>query len=551
LYIENGKTLIKFQEKRFLSGPSSKIFTVLAALLLLLIAWPLLARLDFYGTQLGRRLTYPFFQGSSEGLILSEVGLIRSGSSIYNSFRGDLFVSAPYPPAYYYLTAWVSGLFNTPDTSFVPGRIISLVSAVASGLLIAWQVFFFRPPVKSVAPDRSRFILKGLIATLAGLAFMTLPAVMVWSMRVRPDMLMTMLQLAGLALVAEGARRQRYWLVLASAIPFSLAIYTKQTALAGPAAAFIFLAFYYGRDWRKILGWLGVQVLATGLPFIILNLTTDGELYRRLFKYHNLPWLSANFSNYAQLFLQENLGLLLLGTGLVGLLLAAIVVRLRVARFKSTSDRLDSLIEIGRQVPLAVWYFAGSLALLGGLGVSGADHNHFLPAEAATALAGGVCAAWLLYCGRWRWLFLAGLAVYWAQLAIFSVPPSRYEIELRTRDADYQRQLGRIISYAASKPGPILSSESGFYILAGKTPQDGPYYNDLFTLAALDKQGLYSEEGLLNSIRAKKFAVVLAEGDLFNGQARPDVWTPELVEALKANYFRKFTDVWYTYEPLP
>jgi hypothetical protein len=44
---------------------------------------------------------------------------------------------------------------------------------------------------------------------------------------------------------------------------------------------------------------------------------------------------------------------------------------------------------------------------------------------------------------------------------------------------------------------------------------------------------------------------VLAEGNLFNGEARPDVWTPQLVEALKANYFLKFTDVWYTYEPLP
>lgn len=514
-------------------------------------AWALLARLNFYGGQLGRRLTYPFFQGSSEGLILSEVGLIRAGGSIYRPFQADLFISAPYPPFYYYLTAWLSGLFNASDTTFLPGRLISLVSAAVSGLLIAWQVFIFRPPGQSSPLSRSHLILKGLLGSLAGLVFVTLPAVMVWSVRVRADMLMTALQLAGLTLVAEGVRRQRHGLALASVLPFTLALYTKQTALAGPVAAFIFLAFCYGRDWRKTLNWLALQALVPGGLLVLLNITTGGELFRRLFKYHNLPWLSSNFETYVQLFWQENLGLLILGAGLLLLIMVKLAVQLRTMPPADKPNRLETFVEIGRQIPLAVWYLAGSLALLGGLGVAGADHNHFLPAEAATCLSGGVCVVWLLYTGRWRWLALAGLAVFWLQLAVFSVPASRYEIELRTRDADYQRQLARIVSYAESKPGPILTSEAGFFVLAHKTPQDGPYYNDLFTLAALDKQGLYSEAGLLESIRHKQFALVLAEGDLFNGQARPDVWTPQLVEALKANYFRKFTDVWYTYEPLP
>ncbi len=524
---------------------------MLVALLLLGAAWTLLARLDFYGAQLGRRLTYPFFQGSSEGLILSEVAIIRQSSSIYTPFRGDLFISAPYPPLYYYLTAWFSGLFSAPETSFTVGRVVSLISAGVSGLLLAWQVFFFRPPGQTAAQTRSRLILQGFIAGLAGLTFVTLPAVMVWSARVRADMLMTALQLAGLALVSEGTRRQSHGLILAAVLPFSLALYTKQTALAGPAAVCIFLAFYYGREWRKTLSWLALQGLAVGLPFGLLNFTTGGELFRRLFKYHSLPWLSANFEIYAQLFFQENLGLLILGACLLVLVLVSIITRLKAANFVLKTDRLKILLAVGRQIPLAGWYLAASLALLWGLGVSGADHNHFLPAEAATCLAGGVCLAWLLYAGRWRWALLEGLAVMWLQLAFFSVPASRYEIELRPRDADYQRQLGRIVSYAASQPGPILTSEAGFFVLAGKTPQDGPYYNDLFTLAALDKQGLYSEAGLLDSIRRKQFSLILAEGDLFNGQARPDVWTPALVEALKANYFRKFTDVWYTYEPLP
>jgi hypothetical protein len=494
--LENGETLVKFQAKRLLPGLTSNIFTLLAGLLLAAAAWALLARLDFYGGQLGRRLTYPFFQGSSEGLILSEVGLIRAGGSIYSPFRGDLFISAPYPPLYYYLTAWLSDLFNAPGSSFLPGRLISLVAGGLSGLLIAWQVFFFRPPGQPVPLRRAQLILQGLIGGLAGLVFVTLPAVMVWSARVRADMLMTALQLAGLTLVAEGVRRQRHSLALASVLPFTLALYTKQTALAGPAAAFIFLGFYYGRDWRKNFNWVALQVLVPGGLQALLKIKNGGELFRRLFKYHNLPWLSSNFETYAQLFWQENLGLLILGAGLLLLVVAKIVVQLREGPPLDKPDRLGTLLGIGRQIPLTAWYLAGSLALLWGLGVAGADHNHFLPAEAATCLSGGICVVWLLYTGRWRWLALAGMAVFWLQLAVFSVPASRYEIELRPREADYQRQLARIVSYAESKPGPILTSEAGFFVLAHKTPQDGPYYNDLFTLGALDKQGLYSEAGL-------------------------------------------------------
>jgi hypothetical protein len=200
---------------------------------------------------------------------------------------------------------------------------------------------------------------------------------------------------------------------------------------------------------------------------------------------------------------------------------------------------------------LILLYLLASLGLLLGLGVAGADHNHFLPAEAAACAAAGVLAgSAMLWPGRWRWLALVVVAGLWAQASFFSVPASRYEIELRPRDADYQRQMSRIIAYAADHPGPILSSEAGFFVLTGKTNQPD-YYNDLFTLAALNQQGLYSQEGLLDRIRRKEFVMVLAEGDLFSDQVRPDVWTPALRAALEANYYRKFSDVWFIYEPKP
>lgn len=521
------------------------LYAGLLALALVATAWALYARLDFFRNSVGQRLDYPFFQPGSEGLILSEAAIIRSGGSIYTPFRADSFISAPYPPLYYYLTAW---FWPGSGSGFEGGRIISLVSALAAAMLVAILVYLSVP-----AGSYSKWYKAALIviSVQAGLLFLTLPAVTVWAARVRADMLMTALQLAGLVLVALANRTGRGWLAFLAIIPFALAFYTKQTALAGPFAALLFLAWLNGRRWRLTLAWAAGLALAVGLPFLLLNLATGGELYRRLFKYHNLPWLYHNFETYFTLFYQENFALLLLSAALVVLGLVFLIKNRRSKIKNQNLGSLRSLIFDFRSSILILLYLLASLGLLLGLGVAGADHNHFLPAEVATCAAAGILAGRvILWPGGWRWLALVAVAGLWAQASFFSVPAARYEIELRPRDLDYQRQMSRIIAYAAGHPGPILTSEAGFFVLTGKTNQPD-YYNDLFTLAALNQQGLYSQEGLLDRIRRKEFVMVLAEGDLFSDQVRPDVWTPELRAVLEANYYRKFSDVWYIYEPKP
>lgn len=518
------------------------LFPGLLALLFLLLSFPLLARLNFFWSSLGQRLNYPFFQRGSEGLILSEAALLRAGQDIYVPFRADSFISAPYPPLYYYLVAW---LWSDEANLFLNGRLISLGAALAAALFIALGVFFAVPrrPLQ-----RWEWLALGGVGAVAGLLFVSLPAVTIWAARVRADMLMTALQLAGLVLVGAGVRSGRSWLTWAALVPFVLALYTKQTALAGPAAAGVYLALNYGRQWRKTLAWGIGLALAIGLPFIVLNLGSSLELYRRLFKYHNLPWRSENFEVYITLFWQENAALLILSAALLVLSFGTAFVKLREPGIGWLAKGLSA----GREIPLVVWYLLASLVLLGGLGVSGADHNHFLPAEAATCLAAGVLAARLVVLpGRWRWVALLAVAGLGLQAAVFSLPSTRYEIEFRVRDAGYQQQMAQIVRNAASRPGPILTSEAAFLVLTGKASPATNYYNDLFTLAALDKQQLYSQAGLLERIRRKEFAFVLAEGDLFNREVRPDVWTPELLAALEENYYRKFADVWHTYEPKP
>ncbi len=499
-------------------------------------------------------MAYPYFQGGSEGLILSEAAIIRAGGSIYVPFRAESFISAPYPPLYYYLTAW---FWSDGANPFESGRLISLVSALSAAVLVSILVYLSAAPVQR---SKSETVATVVIGLLVGLLFLTLPAVTVWAARVRADLLMTALQLAGLVLVAFSVRAKRGWLAFAAIVPFTLAFYTKQTALAGPIAAALYLLLYNGRRWRLTLAWAISFALALGLPFIALNLATQGELFRRLFKYHNLPWSGRNFETYITLFYQENAALLTLSGALLLLTLALLLKTFTAPRPQTPPIPIPQSSVLSPQsspfIPhpssLILFYLLASLALLVGLGVSGADHNHFLPAEAATCAAAGLLVCRLMGLPNgWRWLTLLAVAGLWAQVNFFSVPPGRYEIEVRQRGAEYQQQLGRIVSYAATRPGPILSSEAGFYVLTGKASPTTVYYNDLFTLAALDKQGLYSQAGLLERVRRKEFAVVLAEADLFKGEGRPDVWTPELRAALEDSYYRKFSDIWFIYEPKP
>lgn len=514
-------------------------------LLLACIAFPLSQRLLFFNNTVSQRLPYPFFQTGSEGLILSETALIQTGHSIYLALRPDQFISAPYPPLYYYLVAWLSPAnVGQAQNPFLVGRWLSLVAALFSVLAISAGVYATVPAIKF---SGWRKLLPVGVSLVVGLCFLSLPAVTIWAARLRADMLMTGFQMVGLALVAWSVYSRRDWPAFLATVPFALAFFTKQTALAGPAAAGVFLLAHFGLKWRKTLLWAGVQFSAIGLPFLFIDWLTGHEFYGRLFTYHNLPWLSTNFETYFSLFLQENAALLVLGGGLLLLTLVEMVVVWRREKFGR-----QTFFTLLQSVPLALWYWLASLVLLMGLGVSGADHNHFLPAEAANCLVAGTLAMRLLSLpnlGRWL-VLLAGLGL-WAQANFFSVPPTRYEIEFRLRDTAYQTQMSKIIAYAANAPGPILTNEAGFLAMSGRATQTTNYYNDLFTLAALNKQKLYDQNGLLERVRRKEFSLVLAPSDILNGTARSDVWTPELVAALQENYYRKFADVWYVFEPKP
>lgn len=510
----------------------------------------LVSRLDFFSHEVSVWLPYPYFRAGSEGLMLSEIAMVRAGHSIYVPLRPDQFISAPYPPLYYYLVAWLwphtgSSPAESAAIGFQTGRIVSLVAAflaaLGSGLLAVFSSYRSGEMSATLtgSPKLGRLGWQVLTGMAGGCLFLSLPAVAVWAARVRADMLMTALQMLGLVLVAWKPRSWGAWLAI---VPFTLAVYTKQTALAGPVAATVWLALQNWPNWKRTVSWIGGLAAASLLPFLWINLATGGEFWRRLFKYHNLGWEATNFAKYFGLFVQENTALLIASGLLLVWTIAGIWLEVRSAK--------TSWLHAAQQIPLSLLYLFFSLPILLGLGVAGADHNHFLPAEAATCATAATLLGWSLtrQTNNWYlWLVLPVLGLLIWQAAVFSVPDQRYEIEFRIHKPDEAVQLSKIIKMATTNPQPLLTSEAGFFPLTGKTPN----YDDLFTLEALAQQGLYDQQGLLERIQHKEFGLVLAEGNLFKNGGRSDVWTPELLAVLKANYQLKYADVWFSYVPKP
>ena len=554
---------------------------------LLAIAVAAVPRWQAFATATSDWLDYPFMRdGSSEGLIQHETGLIQQGGAlaIYSPVTPERFTSAPYPPLFYWLNAAVSpkpaalaaraarivadvqakNVAPPTDSPFGAGRRISLIAALAAALFIALLVY--------VSSQNRLF---GLIGGLIGGGlWLTLPAVSVWATRVRADMLMTALQMAALVVIARWPRR---WPVIffGGAPLLALALFTKQTALAAPLAVFLFLVWQgYGarqKGWRPyapVLALLGGLALWVGVPFLIMDILSGNELLLRLVVYHALPWQGRNFGTYFDLFWHENLGLLI-----VGLLAGIGFFTTEAQKYREDKRRGDKHGNAegrrpdgggkgkreggaerrtaiagrmgGKLPPIALF---SALPLLYGLGVAGADHNHLLPLEAMACAGAGWAVAWLAAVAQVRRVLLAlpvvALGLLLAQAAIFSQPQPLYSVALRVPNAKVQSQYTQILANAAVQPGPILSSEAGWSVLAGK---DTPY-NDLFTLNALADKGTYSREGFLTSIRNGVYSVILTESDL-KQRNRSDVWPPEVGSAITERYVLRFRDAWFTYAP--
>lgn len=445
-------------------------------------------------------LRWPYPMQGSESLIVWEAQKLAYGESIYVANGPDRhgFVSGPYTPLYY---AAVALPLKLTSTFYTGGRVITLA---------AWLVLLATVGLLAAMPTSGRNRFLGAAVAVLSLAVFT-PGI-IWAVRVKPTIPALALSLLGLYLVQRcwQSPHQRYLWAL---VPLVAAYYTKQTALAAPLAAALFLLIQAG--WRTAGRFVALGLVGGAVPFGLLTLLTHGEFFRHIVSDHRLAWQQQLILNFGGLFLRDYWPLL------VGAVLAA------------------ACLLWWRSASIAPYYLACALPVALMVGVEGADHDHLIELAAASALALGAGLAVALAQQQSRqWAALPLVVLLGLQAWAGWTPDPWYAAEYRLPDPQVRRQLDLIVTNIRHTPGDVLAEEIGLILMAGKPVP----YDDPLTMAALSRIGRWDQQQLLDDIERRRFSLILLPAN-----PRHELWTPEVLAAIRANYDLKFRDVWFTY----
>jgi hypothetical protein len=436
-----------------------------------------------------------------EGATIAAILRVRDGEPVYQDFMHFPHVITPYPPlqpAVVGLTARVLGLSIMETVGLA--RSLTLASALATTVLI-WLI-----AVRLGA---------GRLAALAGAAlFLPLPALDEWGFASRPDVPAVALSLAAMLLLL--VRPQRVWLAAVVAVA---AVFTKQTAVALPVAATLWLLLS-GR-WRAALVFAGTwSVLVSALVGLLQVGTGGNYVLNTVLAHLNTPKNGFDFArrDIMPLFSDGWLPLALAAGTLaipsvwraatLPLLYLAAATALAFYSLRNTGGDVNYLIEPAAAacVPAALavgWLWRRAAAPVasgrGGRGVRGGPADQTYPREyrrGLLPLAGAVA--------------LAAAAVVWAA--------GFWEFWQLDGGVD---STGRLPLAEIGAADSVLSEEPLAVLLAGKPL----LVSDTFHLSMLTTSGFFDPLELERRIKRSEFDLIVMRNDI----RAPRSWKRQLL----------------------
>lgn len=213
-----------------------------------------------------------------EGIVWQQMLMMFDGRG-YGPIDGFPSIVFHYPPLYHAVVHLLSGTGVDP---LVAGRTVSLVSTLVAALLVGAITY----ELAGLKEEWGVRLISGAAAALIAICWFPVTG---WSPLMRVDMLGTALSLAGLLLSLKAFERPR--LIYGAALLFVAGVYTKQTMIAAPAAAFTILLIA-----RPAIAVRGIATaVAVGLTLLVaLAFATDGGFLRHIFLYNLNEFLPAD-----------------------------------------------------------------------------------------------------------------------------------------------------------------------------------------------------------------------------------------------------------------
>ncbi|MGU3392428.1 hypothetical protein [Sphingomonas sp. M1A8_2b] len=458
---------------------------------------------------------YPYDLDYGEGIVWQQMINIVAGRG-YAPLGVYPAIVYHYPPVYHLVVGAASALFGSDGLA--TGRLISLAATLVMIVAIGRLTF-------AAIPSDTRRRVRILAAIIAGGYVASIPTIAVWAGYMRVDMLAAALSPAGLWLTL-GAVEHRGRLILA-ALCFVLAIYTKQTSIAAPIAAFAALWLVRPSTAWTLFGLcavLGLGALAG------LSVMTAGGFLR-----HTVVYNLNRFDPSRAMLLP-----LILMPQIVAIAIAALAVgatwhRLRPTTFKTLRARLRAQGGQGGRCDFAVVLMLAFLVLktvmLPTILKSGATDNYLIEWLCAIAVFVGIGVVPVLAVALddrpWPRALLVAMVL--AGLPIHAYRSLAAVREVRVADGLHHDLVARI----ARSPKPVISDEMVLLIRAGR-----PVMWEPAIVAELGHAGLYDEAAFARLIHDHRFGFFITVGDR-GDYPYDERYNPVIASAIDAAYPRR------------
>ena len=433
---------------------------------------------------------YPFGLDYGEGIVWQQALLIP-GPRMYGAITDAPFIVFHYPPVYHLAVRAAVLLGLDP---LMAGRGLSVACTLAAAGLCAWLV-------GCGISERVNSMARVVGCTIGALLPLSLGPVEYWSVLMRVDMLAIFLSILGVVLVVESVRRPA-WLAIAMPI-FVLALFTKQTAVAAPAAA---LAVSLALNPQPTIIAVTFGAILGLLGFGWMEWLTGGGFGRHIFTYNiNATYTLENFIRhlmslrlYSFLFLSA-----------VGAL--ALLWRDQLHTFKNVTSPRGARARV--VVAIVTLWLIFATATLVSAAKTGASMNYFIEFFYVCALPVGILTShcWQdIVAKRARpgkadiGLVLLVLTVGLAGQVIRDQPTRHAQLDY-PKATEIERYM---IKEIAHSPRPVLSDDMVLLVRAGReVPIEPAIFRELTATGRWDQTYFLQ----LLSNHAFEFVIILDE----------------------------------------
>ena len=467
---------------------------------------------------------YPFAWDDDDGAVWWETVHVTDLSALYHPIRDYPYFVVPYPPVFH-AVAWLAT--RVTGSFLVGGRLVCIGAALGIGLISGLLVFYASP---RRIPARNR--MEG--AVLAALLCCRLDSLSDYMPGVGVDPLAVFLTFLGVWLFIRFLPKER-WNYAAFTV-FVLAVFTKQTMVAAPAACLLTCTLVNRRRAARLL----LFSLALGAAILgCLSWATGGEVVRHLFLYNAEQPFSIT---HLILGLQENAVKMLPLIALAGLAFlpflhhglwgkrGAFVRWLRAGVQASPYRR--TLLVLGLELVIA-------LLVSQAYGKAGGGFHYFLEWNLACCPLAGLLFVRVM--DRWRpssryTLGGAAVSVLLLLCALTGFPDSLYRIDSvyrftrgvsQIQDAQYS-SAAAALKIIEQTPGPVFCENM---VLTMKAHKEIPIEPGIQCYLA--KAGIWDQSGFVKMIATHQFGVLIMRG---SGEG---FCTDEIAQAIEQNYLRR------------